>query len=49
MSAATDSNAAPITKKFGKGERTLPAPGQRAQKYYPADDVRQPKKVCLFG
>ncbi|KAL9090268.1 MAG: hypothetical protein Q9159_002073 [Coniocarpon cinnabarinum] len=45
MSAAEGSAAPPVTKKFGKGERTLPAPGQRVSKYYPAEDVLEPKKV----
>ncbi|DAA73494.1 TPA_exp: Uncharacterized protein A8136_4675 [Trichophyton benhamiae CBS 112371] len=31
------------TKKFGKGERNVPA--QKAQKWYPVDDEPQPKKV----
>ena len=35
----------PQTKKFQKGERTIPAQGQAAKKYYPAEDVAQPKKV----
>ncbi|KAL1962689.1 hypothetical protein VTN77DRAFT_9233 [Rasamsonia byssochlamydoides] len=33
------------TKKFGKGERTVPHPSQKAQKWYPVDDEPQPKKV----
>ncbi|KAI7641351.1 60S ribosomal protein L6 [Hortaea werneckii] len=33
------------TKKFQKGERTIPAPSQQASKYYPAEDDAQPKKV----
>lgn len=35
----------PTTKKFGKGERTVPASSDKAQKYYPAEDERKPKKV----
>ncbi|EFE43352.1 hypothetical protein TRV_01912 [Trichophyton verrucosum HKI 0517] len=31
------------TKKFGKGERTVPT--QKAQKWYPVDDEPQPKKM----
>ncbi|EZF27129.1 hypothetical protein H112_00837 [Trichophyton rubrum D6] len=31
------------TKKFGKGERTVPT--KKAQKWYPVDDEPQPKKV----
>jgi len=33
------------TKKFGKGERTVPHPSQKAQKWYPVEDEPQPKKV----
>lgn len=33
------------TKKFGKGERTIPHHSQKAQKWYPVDDESQPKKV----
>jgi len=33
------------TKKFQGGERTRPAPAERAQKYYPAEDVSAPRKV----
>lgn len=33
------------TKKFGKGERTVPS--QKAQKWYPVDDEPQPKKVSI--
>lgn len=47
MSASKDSEAPPVTKKFGKGERTVPAAGQRVSKYYPAEDVPQSKKVCV--
>ena len=35
----------PQTKKFGKGERTIPHPSQQASKYYPAEDESAPKKV----
>lgn len=38
------------TKQFGKGQRTVPKPEQKAQKWYPIDDEAQPKKVstpCL--
>ncbi|KAF2083544.1 60S ribosomal protein L6 [Saccharata proteae CBS 121410] len=35
----------PQTKKFGKGERTIPHPSQKAAKYYPVDDDKAPKKV----
>merc|ERR1712187_547029 len=33
------------TKQFGKGQRTVPRPAQKAQKWYPVDDESQPKKV----
>ncbi|GAB7338805.1 hypothetical protein MBLNU457_5505t1 [Dothideomycetes sp. NU457] len=33
------------TKKFQGGERTRPAPADRAQKYYPAEDVSAPRKT----
>jgi len=33
------------TKKFGKGERTIPHHTEKASKYYPAEDVRQPRTV----
>ncbi|KAN0067615.1 Ribosomal protein L6e domain containing protein [Elaphomyces granulatus] len=33
------------TKKFGKGERIVPHPSQKAQKWYPVEDEPQPKKV----
>lgn len=42
MSAA-DSTA--TTKKFGKGERSVPHHSQKASKFYPAYDEKQPKKV----
>ncbi|KAK5796562.1 hypothetical protein VI817_005847 [Penicillium citrinum] len=35
------------TKQFGKGQRTVPAPAQKAQKWYPVDDESQPKKVSI--
>ncbi|KAF2121389.1 60S ribosomal protein L6-B [Lophiotrema nucula] len=34
----------PTTKKFGKSERSIPHASQKASKYYPAEDVAQPKK-----
>jgi len=37
--------ALPQTKKFGKGERTVPHSSQKAKKWYPAEDEKQPKKV----
>ena len=33
------------TKKFQKGERTIPAAGDKALKYYPAEDAAESKKV----
>jgi large subunit ribosomal protein L6e len=33
------------TKKFGKGERSIPHSSQKASKYYPAEDVSAPKQV----
>jgi len=33
------------TKKFQKGERTIPHSSQKASKYYPAEDESQPKKT----
>ncbi|KAB8748963.1 hypothetical protein FH972_026514 [Carpinus fangiana] len=38
-------NVAPSTKKFGKGERSVPHHTQKAPKYYPAEDDKTPKKV----
>ncbi|KAF2655543.1 60S ribosomal protein L6-B [Lophiostoma macrostomum CBS 122681] len=38
-------DTAPKTKKFGKGERSIPHHSEKASKYYPADDVAQPKKA----
>jgi hypothetical protein len=35
----------PTKKKFGSGERTIPHHTEKAPKYYPAEDVAQPKKV----
>jgi hypothetical protein len=35
----------PATKKFGKGERSIPHHTQKASKYYPAVDVAVAKKV----
>ncbi|OLN88708.1 60S ribosomal protein L6-B [Colletotrichum chlorophyti] len=41
MSAKTEST----TKKFGSSTRVVPAPGQKAQKWYNADDEPEAKKV----
>ncbi|KAL6718108.1 60S ribosomal protein L6 [Lecanora helva] len=35
----------PRTKKFGKGERTIPHSSQKAKKFYPAEDESKPRKV----
>jgi large subunit ribosomal protein L6e len=35
------------TKKFGKGERTIPHSSQKAQKWYSVEDEPQPKKVSI--
>ena len=43
--AATKTDTAPQTKKFGKGERTVPHPSVRARRFYPAEDESAPKKV----
>ena len=37
----------PTTKKFGKGQRTVPHPTKKAQKFYPVEDAAKPRKVCL--
>ncbi|KAI5284849.1 hypothetical protein KEM54_001019 [Ascosphaera aggregata] len=37
--------SAPVTKKFGKGERTIPHSSQKASKWYPTQDDAKPKKV----
>ena len=34
------------TKKFGKGERSVPHHTQKARKFYPAQDEARPRKVC---
>jgi large subunit ribosomal protein L6e len=36
------------TKQFGKGQRTVPKPEQKAQKWYPVDEDPQPKKVSTM-
>lgn len=43
MAPATKAQA--TTKKFQKGERTVPAAGDKAQKYYSAEPDRQKKTV----
>ena len=46
MSAASEANkTGPQTKKFQKGERRVPHHSQKAKKWYPVDDEKQPKKV----
>ncbi|KAI9713801.1 MAG: hypothetical protein M1820_000531 [Bogoriella megaspora] len=32
------------TKKFGKGERVVPHPSAKASKFYPPEDIAQPKQ-----
>lgn len=39
------SAAAPQTKTFGKATRTVPHSSEKAQKWYPAEDEAQPRKV----
>jgi len=41
MSAKTEHS----TKKFGSGSRTVPHHSQKAQKWYPAEDVPQKKEI----
>jgi large subunit ribosomal protein L6e len=41
--SATEANPA-VSKKFGSGSRSVPHHSQKAQKYYPAHDERQPRK-----
>lgn len=38
-------SAKPTTKTFGKSTRSVPAPADKAKKWYNADDDSQPKKV----
>ncbi|KAF7513394.1 hypothetical protein GJ744_009815 [Endocarpon pusillum] len=47
MSAALEANSQhqAQTKKFGKQERTVPHQSQKASKWYPAEDQKQPKKA----
>lgn len=40
-------SAKPTTKKFGKSTRSVPAPADKAKKWYNADDERESKKVSL--
>jgi large subunit ribosomal protein L6e len=50
MSAALEANSQhqAQTKKFGKQERTVPHQSQKASKWYPAEDQKQPKKVSIL-
>ena len=48
-SSKTDSKSEPKTKKFGKGERTVPHSSQKAKKFYPAEDEAKPRKVSRFS
>lgn len=45
MSAKAESQ----TKKFGGSSRTIPHTSEKAQKWYPAEDVAQPRKVRRRG
>lgn len=45
MSAKKEST----TKKFGSSTRVVPAPSQKAQKWYNADDEPEAKKVSVFA
>ncbi|KAK3394636.1 ribosomal protein L6e-domain-containing protein [Podospora didyma] len=38
-------SSAPTTKTFGKSTRSVPTAAEKAQKWYPAEDVAQPRKV----
>ncbi|KAM4059718.1 ribosomal protein [Hirsutella rhossiliensis] len=38
-------SAKPTTKKFGKSTRSVPAPADKAKKWYNADDESEPKKT----
>ncbi|KAJ4558155.1 60S ribosomal protein L6 [Exophiala dermatitidis] len=42
--SSVEANQATV-KKFAGGERTVPHPSQKARKFYPAEDVKQPKKA----
>lgn len=42
--SATDANPA-VTKKFGKGERSVPHHSQKARKFYPSHDEPQRRKA----
>lgn len=48
-SSKTDSKSEPKTKKFGKGERTIPHSSQKAKKFYPAEDEAKPRKVSRLS
>ena len=37
------------TKKFSKGEREIPHHTERAKKWYPTDDIVQPRKVSILA
>jgi hypothetical protein len=47
--AANQEDTKPNTKKFSKGERSIPHHSQRASKYYPAEDAAIAKKVRPRG
>jgi large subunit ribosomal protein L6e len=42
--SSTEANQA-VVKKFGSGQRSVPAASQKARKFYPAEDTRQPRKA----
>jgi large subunit ribosomal protein L6e len=37
----------PVSKKFGKSTRDVPAAADKAKKWYNPDDDAEPKKVSL--
>lgn len=41
-------SAKPTSKTFGKTTREVPAPSEKAKKWYPADDDAENKKVSFF-
>jgi len=43
--SAQEEKPASTKKQFGKGEREIAHHSQAAQKYYPAEDQPQPRKV----
>ena len=47
-SAKSDTKQEHKTKKFGKGERSIPHSSQKAKKFYPAEDEAKPRKVSNY-